>query len=224
MKIAAAVILVFFAGLSTTAFAGMLFQAGADRLVALQNDDGGWDTPLNDGNPASASPKNTLGPIARGLAQAYRQAGDAGQLAAMQSAGALLLTKTNNFSPCDGYLAIELDSIFGGTNYTDYVITNFYDSLAAGTYDRDGAGTLYDTGSYVNLIRTERWGANANLAAWDLGTGLYAADLVAADTTAWAAGVKAEINELDGDGWYDVLGLAGSILGLASVGQDFDRR
>ena len=85
-------------------------QAGGDRLVALQNDDGGWDWPLDDGNPANVSPVNTLGPIAQGLAMAYGVTGDA----ALADAGALFLTKTTNFSPSDGYLAAKLDEIFGG--------------------------------------------------------------------------------------------------------------
>ena len=106
-------------------------QSGADRLTALQNNDGGWDWPLDDGNPASASPTNTVGPIAMGLAQAYSHTADPDHLAALQDAGTFLLTKVYNFSPSDGYLAAKLDQIFGGTTYTDHVKTYFYDQLAA---------------------------------------------------------------------------------------------
>ena len=221
MKTVMVVLVMIFAA-GSTGFASLVFQAGGDRLVALQNNDGGWDSPLDDGDPANGSSENTVGPIAMGLAQAYRQTGDAGQLTALQNAGSFLLAKTNNFSPWNGCLAVELDSIFGGTTYTSHVRTNFYGALAAGTYDRDGAGTLYDTDGYINLVRTERSGERVNLAAWDVGIGLYAAHLVGADTSAWLAGTKAEIAELDGDAYYDVLGLAGSILGLASVGHEFD--
>lgn len=200
-----------------------LFQMGADRLTLLQNNDGGWDWPLDDGNPASVSPLNTLGPISKGLAEAYRHTGDLDHRAALVDAGALLLTKTNNFSPSDGYLAATLDEILGGTTYRDHVMTYFYGPLAAGTYNRNGAGTLYDTAGYVNLIRTARQSQGiANLAAWDIGMGLVGAASVGADTTAWIAGVKAEIDELDGAQYYDVLGLAGAIYGLAYVGEDFD--
>jgi len=210
---------------TTMASADLLsvIDAGGDRLVDLQNNDGGWDWPLDDGNPASASPLNTVGPIATGLAQAYSLTGDAAQLSALTDAGSLLLSKTNNFSPSDGYLAVELDRVFGGTTYTDHVTTNFYDELAAGTYDRNGAGTLYDTAGYVNLVRTARANQGiGNLAAWDLGMGLYAAGLAGADTSDWIDGVKAEVDELDGSAYYDVIGLAGAIFGLASVGEDFD--
>jgi len=200
-------------------------QNGADRLVGLQNTDGGWDWPLDDGNPGNVSPRNTIGPIAMGLAQAYYQTGDPDHLAALGDAGALLLSKTNNFSPSDGYLAVQLDQVFGGTAYRDHVTTNFYGPLAAGTYNRNGAGTLYDTAGYVNLIRTNRSGNYANLAAWDLGMGLVGAASAGASTTEWIDGVRAEIDELDSvspSGWFDVIGLAGAVYGLAFVNEDHD--
>ncbi|MEW6401296.1 MAG: TIR domain-containing protein [Chloroflexota bacterium] len=198
-------------------------QNGADRLADLQNDDGGWDWPLGDGNPVIGSQPSTVGPIAKGLAEAYEYTGDPDHLAALQAAGTFLLAKKNNFSPPDGYLAAALDEIFGGSSYTDHVLTNFYDPLAAGTYNRNGTGTLYDTAGYVNWLRTEQaCRGNPNLAAWDIGMGLAGAASVGADTSAWIAGVKAEIDELDGRDDYDVIGLAGAIYGLAYVGEDYD--
>ncbi len=159
----------------------------ADRLASLQNNDGGWDWPLDDGDPNNVSPLNTIGPIGMGLAKAYHFTGDASHLSALTDAGTLLLSKTNNFSPSDGYLAAMLDQVFGGTTYTTHVINNFYGPLAAGTYDRNGLGTLYSTATYVDLIRTSRAG---NLAAWDLGMGLVGASMSGATTTDWIAGVK----------------------------------
>jgi len=193
------------------------------RLVQLQQNDGGWDWPLDDGDPNDASPLNTIGPIGKGLAQAYLATGDAAMLAALGQAGGLLLTKTNNFSPSDGYLAAQLDAVLGGTTYCDHVTVNFYGPLAAGTYDKNGDGTLYDTAGYVNLVRTSRASQGiANLAAWDVGMGLVGAASCGADTTAWIAGVKGEIDELDGAEYYDVIGLAGGVYALAFVGEDFD--
>jgi hypothetical protein len=201
---------------------GAALQSGADRLTALQQNDGGWDWPLDDGDPMDASPVNTLGPIAKGLAEAYAFTQDPAHLAALQDAGVLLLTKIKNFSPSDGYLAVALDEIFGGTTYKDHLQTNFYGPLAAGTYDREGLGTLYDTAAYVNRIRTIQTGDLANLAAWDIGMGLVGAASCGADTAPWIAGVKAEIDELDGSASYDVLGLAGAVYGLAFVDVDYD--
>ncbi len=207
---------------ASAAQVGGALQANGDRLAALQNNDGGWDWPLDDSNPATGSALNTIGPIGKGLAQAYLHTGDPDHLAAVQDVGALLLTKTNNFSPSDGYLAAQLDAILGGTTYTTHVLNNFYSPLAAGTYNRNGAGTFYDTAGYVNLIRANRAGSQANMAAWDLGMGLVGAASCGADTSAWINGVKAEIDELDGDQYYDVIGLAGGLYGLAFVNEEFD--
>lgn len=197
-------------------------QSGGDRLVDLQNDDGGWDWELDDGNPASASPLNTVGPIAKGLAEAYKVTGDPEQLEALEAAGSFLLTKTNNFSPSDGYLAAVLDEVFGGTMYVDHLMDNLYRPLSAGTYDKNGAGTLYDTADFVQAIRDSRSGTQANLAAWDVGMGLVGAASCGAETSAWIAGVKAEINELNNLESFDVIGLAGAVYGLAFVDESFD--
>ena len=196
------------------------FSAGGMRLVDLQNDDGGWDWPLDDGDPTNISPANTIGPIGMGLAQAYLQTGHPDLHAALEDVADFLQSKTA-FSPSDGYLAATLDDIFGGTANVDYVSANFYDKLAAGTYERNGIS--YDTAGYVNYIRTARQNQGiANLAAWDIGMGLVGAAAAGADITAWLAGTESEVDELDGNGYYDVIGLAGSIYGLAYVGEDYD--
>ncbi|MCK5828195.1 right-handed parallel beta-helix repeat-containing protein, partial [Candidatus Bipolaricaulota bacterium] len=198
-------------------------SAGGLRLEALQNNDGGWDWPLDDGNPNSASPLNTIGPIATGLARAYWNGGETAYQAALLDAGGLLLSKTNNFSPSDGYLATMLDSVFGGAVYRDHVLANFYGPLNAGTYDRNGAGTLYDTASYITSIYASRssWGGG-NLAAWDVGMGLVGAVAAGANATEWIAGTKTEIDRLVEPAWYDVIGLAGALYGLAFAEEEFD--
>jgi hypothetical protein len=190
------------------------FPAGGNRLVNTQNTDGGWGWPVS-----GASALNTVGPIAKGLGQAYLHTASSIQKASLAKAGVFLLAKTNNFSPSDGYLAAQLDQVFGGTNYRSHVKTNFYDPLAAGTYNRLGLGTLYSTASYVALIRNNR---PVNLGAWDLGMGLVAAVKCGAATADWVAGVKAEIDEMNGDADYDVIGLAGAVYGLAAAGEDDD--
>jgi hypothetical protein len=199
-----------------------VFQAGGDRLTALQNNDGGWDWPLNDGVATTVSPKNTPAPITMGLAKAYKQTGNSSYLAALTKAGNLLLSKSGNFSAADGYMAVELDSIFGGTTYTNHVKTNFYDKLANGTYLRAANNTYYSASGYAAYIRNGRAGSQANMGAWDIGMALYAAKAIGADTTAWVDAAKAEIDELSTDNYYDVIGLAGAVLGMAAAGQDFD--
>jgi hypothetical protein len=74
----------------------------------------------------------------------------------------------------------------------------------------------------VNLIRTSRSGSQANLAAWDIGMGLVGAASAGASTSEWIAGVEAEIDQLNASDYYDVIGLAGAIYGLAYAGVDYD--
>lgn len=203
-------------------------QLGADRLTDLQNTDGGWDWPLDNGNPATGSALNTLGPITKGLAQAYLHTADANHLAAVSKAASLFLTKTT-FATSDGYLAAQLDAIFITTTYTDYVKANFYDKLEAGNYVRDAV--TYDTPAYVTYIRNSRTGRSANLAAWDLGLGLVSAascGVTGTELQYWIDGVKAEINELDDyddsaqSMWYFTDGLSGALYGLAFVNETID--
>jgi nitrous oxidase accessory protein NosD len=203
--------------LSTTSVSSVSL-AGGNRLVAMQYTDGSWGWPLT----APPTYPNIIGPIAMGLAQAYQQTGNAPQRTALINAGAYLLTKDGNFSPSDGYLAAVLDKVLGVTTYTAYVKQHFYDMLASGTYQRVSDPTFYTTASYVDRIRTTRTGDQANMAAWDIGMGLVGAASCGASTADWIAGVEAEINELDGTQYYDVIGLAGAVYGLAFVGEDFD--
>ncbi|TAK56623.1 MAG: hypothetical protein EPO24_11085, partial [Bacteroidetes bacterium] len=195
------------------------FTNGGNRLVEKQYTDGSWGWPLD----APPTYGNILGPIAMGLAQAYQQSGVSAQRTSLTNAGTYLLTKTNNFSPSDGYLAAQLDKFFGGTTYRSHVKTNFYDKLADGTYNRNGAGTLYNTASYVALIRSSRASQGiGNMAAWDIGMGLVGAAKCDVSIEEWIAGTESEIDELDGDAYYDVIGLAGALYGLAVVDEEFD--
>ncbi len=191
--------------------------AGGARLVEKQYTDGSWGWPLD----APPTYGNIIGPIGMGLVQAHRAAPSAATTAALAKVSAYLLAKTNTFSPSDGYLAAELDAVLGVTTHVAYLQANFYAPLAAGTYNKSGLGTEYNTAGYINLIRTGRAGAYANMGAWDVGMGLAAAHACGADTTAWIAGTQAEVNELN-LGYYNVIGLAGALYGLKTAGAEFD--
>jgi hypothetical protein len=196
--------------------------AGGNRLVELQNNDGGWDLPLDDGDANNGSVSNVLAPIALGLSKAYQRTEDPNILAALQKSKLLFLTKSDNFTTADGALAVELDSVLGGTACVDHVVTNFYDKLALGTYYDAQTGTTHTTVSYVGALRDRYTGLSSNLAAWDLGLGVYSASLVRAIPTYWRLGLEGEIDELDETLGNDVLGLAGAVLGLAAMDVDYD--
>ena len=65
-----------FSGIATASTFDEVMENGGNRLIALQNDDGGWDWPLDDGVSTNASPTNTAAPIAMGLLAAYENTGD----------------------------------------------------------------------------------------------------------------------------------------------------
>jgi len=205
-------------GVASPASADVL-QMGADCLAATQNSDGGWDWPLiNEGVEHSDAP-NTLAPTGMGLLGAYLATGDPAHFSALQKAGQRLLNKTpQEITPDDGCLAVALDNMFEVTTHRDFLGANFYEPLAEGTYDYLGDGSLLvDAELYVFLLRFWRdYDGVSNLAALDCGLGLYAASLMEADVSAWLDGTKTEIEELDSSELFDVLGLAGAVLGLAA--------
>ncbi|MFW6157928.1 MAG: hypothetical protein ACOC8E_01055 [Planctomycetota bacterium] len=196
------------------------FQDGGDRLANLQNDDGGWDWPLDDGDPTSGSAANIIGPIGMGLSHAYTRTNDPNHLAALNGASGYLLAKSGTFTVSDGYLAGMLDNVLGGSAHTAHVKTNFFDKLTAGTYVSAFSGTTYDTDSYIAALRDPAYG---NTSGWSLGRGGISADVCgAADTNKWVQATKDEIDELDSSASLEVLGLAGGLYGLAYLGEDFD--
>ena len=197
---------------------------GGDRLVEQQKEDGGWEWPLDSLDPNNdIGDAETFGVTTLGLAQAYRRTGDANMLAALERAKGFLLGKTDDFTVSDGLAAVELDSILDDSNCMEYVRENFYDKLAAETYYVVDTNTTYDTNSYVQSLRDKRVAEGIpNLAAWDMGFGLYSAHAIGSDTTHWLAGLKSEIDELNRNMPYDVLGLAGAVLGLGASGEDYD--
>jgi hypothetical protein len=195
---------------------------GALRLAQLQNSDGGWDWPLDDGNPAAGSDYATFASAAMGLVKAYGLTGEVGLIAPFQWTKLFLLGKIDNFEVGDGALAVEIDRINGDSVCTTHIRTNFYDKLAAGTYYDSISGSTHNTFSYIQALRNRRTGSLSNLAAWDLGMGLYSAHMVGATTPPWITALEAEIDEITLDGGYDVIGLAGAVLGLAAAGEDYD--
>jgi hypothetical protein len=196
---------------------GEVIQLGASRLTSLQNADGGWDDPLNYNDRSATSPTDYVGQIGLGLVHAYLRTNNVAFKTAAEKAGTLLLSKTDNFSACDGLFAKQLDRIVGGAAYGNYVKTNFYDALAAGSYSSADGNT---TAAYVNTYLEAYPG---KYAGWYLGMALGSAKAVGvSNTSEWVRGVKdalVHLNSQNGAGAYQTFDLAGSIYGLASAGE-----
>ena len=85
---------------------------GADRLVSLQNADGGWFFTVGDldcGYGAGVSCPNTFGVTALGLAVAWQTTHDADHLAAAAAAADALVAKHGAAPACDGNPATSAD-------------------------------------------------------------------------------------------------------------------
>ncbi len=205
------------------------FNDGGDRLVATQNNDGGWDWPLDNGDPTTGSATNTAAPIAMGLLAAYEQTGDSSYLEKAIAAGDFIVANSPPHSTGNGIFMQKLSEITGDTKYIDDVKVKFYDALEAGTYNKNG--TDYDTSSYADYIYNLRNnGTNNNLGIWDVALAAAGAALVGADQEEldiWGNKIEEGLNNYwEGDysvvSSYSVLGLAGGIYGLGMLGQDLD--
>jgi hypothetical protein len=195
------------------------FNYGGDRLIDTQNNDGGWDWPLDNGDPMTGSAPNTAAPIAMGLLAAYEQTGDIIYLNAAIDAGVFVRDVSPPHATGNGIFMHALSQATGDSQYANDVKTEYYDALSGGTYVR--GSTSYDTASYAQHIRDVRAG-DGNLAAWDLGLAAVGAHRLCADTNAWIVAIEAELNEFDSTAYYDVLGLSGAIWAFSEIGHDFD--
>jgi hypothetical protein len=189
--------------------------SGGNRLIETQNTDGGWGWPL-----AGDSAKNTAAPIAMGLIAAYQATGQATYLDSAVKAGDFIKAISPPHSTGNGIFMSALSAVTGDVSYANDVKTEYYDALANGTYVRN---TLtYDTAGFAQLIRTNRSGSQANMATWDLALAAVGAHRLGADTSDWISAIEAEVNELDTDNYYDVIGLAGAVWAFSEIGVDFD--
>ena len=200
---------------------------GGDRLIMTQNDAGGWDWKLDDGDPTSGSATNTAGPIGMGLLAAYAHTGDVKYLDAAVDAGDFIVDNSPPHSTGNGLFMAALSDVTGNPGYASDVKGEYYDALVAGTYEKNGV--LYTTAGFTQYIYDLRNSQGyGNMGIWDVGVAAAGAgrlgaaqsqldifgDQLEAGLNAWE-GVYAT-----GNSSYSVLGLAGGILGLAAMGQD----
>jgi len=144
----------------------------ADRLVATQNNDGGWDWVPNE-NPDDVSPENTLGVTAQGVLDAYKLTLDSKYL------DACLLTYTGAMVTKDGGwrirgpdipFLVELSEVTGVSDYADF---------AKGRYDAE-IGKHTDAIGLAEFVRDGRNGQGLpGLISWDIN--LYVQGALALD-------------------------------------------
>lgn len=111
----------------------------------------------------------------------------------------------------------HLSALTGDNTYRDWVETIFYDRLNNGTY---GPNQDLDIDAFIANIRT---GASvANLKAWEISSQVLAAERYCEQAIAdkfeqGTLEALAALDNTDPGKFYDVLGLAGGVFGLARV-------
>lgn len=197
-----------------------VFVNGGDRLIEMQNADGGWGWELT-----GTSATNSAGPCGPGLLSAYAATNDAKYLTAAELAGDFVITRpcdTYTYRPSVGTFMKMLSDVTGDSKYVDAVKTNYYDTLQAGTFEYKG--TTYNTDSYIAYINTARTGQGyPNLAIWDIGNlaaGMATVGVVQTELDKLATAIETGLNTWDQDESYSGLGIAGGVYALATMGRD----
>jgi hypothetical protein len=176
---------------------------------------------------------NTQGATAEGLLRLYQLTGSPALLTAAVAngqcqvndciAGWTYTDGSHRFATHDPLFLIELSQFSGDSQYANFVNTNFWARLTAGTY---GPGSNLDAAGYANYVVSSRASQGIpELAAWDLSKLVVAAHEAGQGTaeTAFMNGVLASLNAADGThDTYDAVGLTGAIWASAVSGIDLD--
>jgi len=147
----------------------------ADRLVATQNSDGGWEwmNPDTDSGTGVPSPKNTIGVTAQGLLDAYKLTDTPAYLdAAIDAYGYMVAAAAadERMRGPDLPFLVELSEVTGNSVYADLAKTRYQDILT----DYDNASGL---AVYIRDVRVGQ--GYPTLVSWDLN--LYVQGVLALD-------------------------------------------
>ena len=213
---------------SNATLAATIMQAandGADYLVTQQisgtgdpTQDGGWTW-----DTGSTAASNIVGPTAFGLVRYYNMTGETTYLNAAIAASDFISNTTYptqgeaRYSTYDPYFNWQLSLAAVDNTYANRTKTEFFDTLAAGTYgDAD-----YSTAGWISAVQTARTGTWQNLRSWEFSTiAVTAANI---GNTGQAAlfnqAILNGLNTLDNTApdtvYSDLIGVAGGLRGLA---------
>lgn len=220
------VMLLFLSGMLGITNASTLDQTmikGGDRLIQTQMADGSWEWTLGSG----MSSTNQAAPGGMGLLAAYERTKDIKYLDQAKAAGDFIIANTPTHHTDQGIFMSELSRITGDNKYSAAIKSTYYDSLAAGTFPKNG--TTYGTAEYAQYILDIRIAQGYdNMALWDLGKVAYGASLLGSDQddlNIWANAIETGLNNWhsaysSAGNNYAVLGLAGAVYGLTGLNMD----
>jgi len=195
---------------------------GTIHVLAQQCDDGGWGWPHNE---CSSSAYNITSAIVDGLFRAFEISGLSVIKNAAVAAGDFNLTSVYSGTG-DARLGSqtalnlwELSAMTGDQTYNNWVKSGFYEALLAGTY---GANEDWDVDDFIDKVRNPP-GPWINLRPWEFSYQALAAERYCYPSIAekFETAILDSLATLDNTDsenvYFDVLGLAGGVLGLARV-------
>ncbi len=196
-------------------------------LLTEQEPNGGF--PWSVGDPTTYS--NVQGPSGRGMLAGYWSSGDVTYLNSALDCGNYLVpnyprTYTDGdprFATHDALFLEELSLVSGDPAYADFIQTNFWDKLSAGTYGENNDMNGLDFGMYV--VNARKAQGIVDLSPWDLSATAVAAHVAGEFSirddilTAILAGLDSTTASTT---IYNITGLAGGVWAAAACGADFD--
>ncbi|KKK74868.1 hypothetical protein LCGC14_2879450, partial [marine sediment metagenome] len=210
-----------------------VIQNAAFRLLATQNEDGGWPWTNPDTDPTTGvpSPKNTLGVTAQGMLDSYKLLGLPRYLEASVATDDLMVVNSTNPDPTwhrirgpDIPFLVELSEATGNSTYADFAKARYESAIT-----EFGGGTA--TG-FAEFIRDIRKGSYPELISWDINFyiqgvlaldryfGTYGADAVAMAeviyTSLYVSTVDFDISDPNQE--YYGLAITGALEAFATTG------
>lgn len=204
---------------------GFGMQSAADHIISQQCPSGGFTWEHIPPSDCTTTYYNITAPIVLGVLDAYPFTGDASHLSAAVSGGAYELTsqygngeaRLGSFA---SYFLMRLSAVTGDPQYNNHAATRFFDELTAGTY---GPSDL-NTSGWIASVQAARSGSLVNLRSWEFHTLIPTATTIgnAGQDAAFLQALLDGLNTLDNTDafsvYYDLLGLAGGVRGLALIG------
>lgn len=187
-----------------------VIRKAADRLVATQNNDGGWDWSL-DADPTNASANNTIGVTAMGTLEGYVITGKVEHKNAAINAYNLIQSWSSDSSwrirgPDISFL-VKLSEIQGNSAYADLARAEYLEALS-----KNGG-----TSGLVSLIKSKRTSLPA-LIPWDIN--LYVKGALALNKKYPGEGFDADARAMTEETYNSIYGASPDV-DLSNTTQDY---
>jgi hypothetical protein len=204
-------------------------KGAADRLISLQNTDGGWDWIITNAIvPGGSTAENIVGVTGKGLLDAYSLTGDSKYIDSAKKAGNYLKTHfglpgtidvSKRVNAFDIVFLYNLGQISGDSSYTDAANSLLNNVLTQNNYWAHNLGSYCSSSTgctaqnMYDAINNRR-GGDMGIMLWDLSPWVEAANL--GGKTSWANDLKTIMNNhyssLDNTKDTYIIGLSGLIL------------